>query len=154
MATLYYETDGDLGRLAGKTIAVLGYGSQGHAHALNLKESGCQVVVGLHEGSSSREKARAAGLEVAAVRDAVERSQVIMVLVPDQVQRALYEGEIKPVLTAGKTLMFAHGFNIHFGQVVPPRDVDVSMIAPKGPGHLVRRVYTEGGGVPALVAIH
>jgi len=154
MATLYYETDGDLGRLQGKTIAVLGYGSQGHAHALNLKESGCDVVVGLHEGSASRQKAQAAGLAVSSVRDAVDRSQVIMVLVPDQVQRALYENEIKPALSAGKTLMFAHGFNIHFGQILPPPDVDVSMIAPKGPGHLVRRVYTEGGGVPALVAIH
>jgi len=154
MATLYYETDGDLGRLQGKTIAVLGYGSQGHAHALNLKESGCDVVVGLHEGSASRPKAQAAGLAVSSVRDAVDRSQVIMVLVPDQVQRALYENEIKPALSAGKTLMFAHGFNIHFGQILPPPDVDVSMIAPKGPGHLVRRVYTEGGGVPALVAIH
>ncbi len=154
MATLYYETDGDLGRLQDKTIAVLGYGSQGHAHALNLKESGCDVVVGLHEGSASRQKAQAAGLAVSRVRDAVDRSQVIMVLVPDQVQRALYENEIKPALSAGKTLMFAHGFNIHFGQILPPPDVDVSMIAPKGPGHLVRRVYTEGGGVPALVAIH
>jgi len=154
MATLYYETDGDLGRLQGKTIAVLGYGSQGHAHALNLKESGCDVVVGLHEGSASRPKAQAAGLAVSSVRDAVDRSQVIMVLVPDQVQRALYENEIKPALSTGKTLMFAHGFNIHFGQILPPPDVDVSMIAPKGPGHLVRRVYTEGGGVPALVAIH
>ena len=154
MATLYYETDGDLGRLQDKTIAVLGYGSQGHAHALNLKESGCDVVVGLHEGSASRQKAQAAGLAVSGVRDAVDRSQVIMVLVPDQVQRALYENEIKPALSTGKTLMFAHGFNIHFGQILPPPDVDVSMIAPKGPGHLVRRVYTEGGGVPALVAIH
>lgn len=154
MATLYYETDADPRRLVGKTVAVLGYGSQGHAHALNLKESGCDVVVGLHEGSASRQKAQAAGLAVSSVRDAVDRSQVIMVLVPDQVQRALYENEIKPALSAGKTLMFAHGFNIHFGQILPPPDVDVSMIAPKGPGHLVRRVYTEGGGVPALVAIH
>src|SRR6266849_8994886 len=152
-AKVYSDKDADLSVLKNKTLAVLGFGSQGHAHALNLKESGCRVVVGLHEGSKSRAKAQAAGLEVAGVRDAVARSQVIMVLVPDQVQRDLYEREIKPVLTAGKTLMFAHGFNIHFGQILPPADIDVSMIAPKGPGHLVRRVYTEGGGVPALVAI-
>ena len=153
MATLYYDTDGDLGRFSGKTVAVLGYGSQGHAHALNLKESGVRVVVGLPERSASRAKARDAGLEVMSAREAVERAQVIMVLAPDQVQRSLYETEIEPALSAGKTLMFAHGFNIHFGQIVPPPGVDVSMIAPKGPGHLVRRVYTEGGGVPALVAI-
>jgi ketol-acid reductoisomerase len=154
VAKLFYESDCDLALLRGKTVAVLGYGSQGHAHALNLHESGVDVVVGLHAASKSREKALEAGLRVSSVEDAVKAADIIMVLVPDQTQRALYQESIAPNLSAGKTLMFAHGFNIHFGQILPPADVDVSMIAPKGPGHLVRRTYTEGGGVPCLIAVH
>jgi ketol-acid reductoisomerase len=153
VAKLYYDSDCDLDLLRGKTVAVLGFGSQGHAHALNLHESGVDVVVGLHAGSKSRAKAADGGLRVSGVADAVKAADVIMVLTPDQVQRALYEESIAPNLSAGKTLMFAHGFNIHFGQIVPPADVDVSMVAPKGPGHLVRRTYTEGGGVPCLIAV-
>jgi ketol-acid reductoisomerase len=145
VAKLYYDSDCDLDLLRGKTVAVLGFGSQGHAHALNLHESGVDVVVGLHAGSKS--------LRVSDVADAVKAADVIMVLTPDQVQRSLYEESIAPNLRAGKTLMFAHGFNIHFGQIMPPAEVDVSMIAPKGPGHLVRRTYTEGGGVPCLIAV-
>lgn len=154
MAKLFYESDCDLDLLRGKTVAVIGFGSQGHAHALNLHESGVEVVVGLHEGSKSRAKAEEGGLRVMSVAEAVRAGQVVMVLTPDQVQRAVYEESIAPHLAAGKTLMFAHGFNIHFGQIVPPADVDVSMVAPKGPGHLVRRTYTEGGGVPCLIAVH
>ncbi len=154
MAKLYYESDCDLDLLRGKTVAVLGFGSQGHAHALNLRDSGVDVVVGLHAGSQSRAKAEEGGLRVTGVAEAVKAADVIMVLVPDQVQRALYEEAIGPNLTAGKTLMFAHGFNIHFGQIIPPQDVDVSMVAPKGPGHLVRRTYAQGGGVPCLIAVH
>jgi ketol-acid reductoisomerase len=154
MAKLFYESDCDLDLLRGKTVAVIGFGSQGHAHALNLHESGVEVVVGLHEGSKSRAKAEEGGLRVMSVAEAVRAGQVVMVLTPDQVQRAVYEESIAPHLVAGKTLMFAHGFNIHFGQIVPPADVDVSMVAPKGPGHLVRRTYTEGGGVPCLIAVH
>ncbi|MEW5977241.1 MAG: ketol-acid reductoisomerase [Acidobacteriota bacterium] len=154
MAKVYHEEDADLAHLKGKKIAIIGYGSQGHAHALNLKDSGLDVVVGLYKGSKSWEKVTQAGLKVATVEDASQQAQVIMILVPDQTQRAVYEQSIKPHLTQGKTLMFSHGFNIHFGQVVPPPDVDVSMIAPKGPGHLVRDVFVEGAGVPALLAIH
>jgi ketol-acid reductoisomerase len=153
VAKLFYDSDCDLDLLRGKTVAVLGFGSQGHAHALNLHESGVNVVVGLHAGSKSREKAAQAGLRVTDVADAVKAADVIMVLTPDQVQRSLYEESIAPNLRAGKTLMFAHGFNIHFGQILPPPEVDVSMVAPKGPGHLVRRTYTEGGGVPCLIAV-
>lgn len=153
MARLFYDSDVDLDALRGKTVAVIGFGSQGHAHALNLHESGITVVVGLHDGSKSRKVAEGHGLRVLDVASAVTQADFIMVLTPDQVQRDLYEREIKPNLSAGKTLMFAHGFNIHFGQIVPPPDVDVSMVAPKGPGHLVRRTYVEGGGVPALVAV-
>ncbi|HXT36070.1 MAG TPA: ketol-acid reductoisomerase [Chloroflexota bacterium] len=154
MARLFYESDCDLDALRGKTVAVLGFGSQGHAHALNLHESGVSVVVGLHAGSRSRQSAEAGGLTVTDVADAVRRADTIMVLVPDQVQRQLYIDAIEPNLRAGHTLMFAHGFNVHFGQIVAPAEVDVSMVAPKGPGHLVRRTYTEGGGVPCLVAVH
>ncbi len=154
MAKLYYESDADPQRLAGKTVAILGYGSQGHAHALNLRDSGVSVVVGLHEGSRSRAAAQDEGLKVESVRNAVEAADVIMVLVPDHIQPDLFTGEIAPALRPGQTLMFAHGFAIHFGQVQPPDFIDVSMIAPKGPGHLVRSVYVEGGGVPALIAIH
>ena len=153
MAKLFYDSDCDLDLLRGKTVAILGYGSQGHAHALNLHDSGVDVVVGLYADSKSRAKAEASGLRVKSVADAVKAADVIMVLVPDQVQRSLYEEAIGPNLAAGKTLMFAHGFNIHFGQILPPVDIDVSMVAPKGPGHLVRRTYTEGGGVPCLIAV-
>jgi ketol-acid reductoisomerase len=153
VAKLYYDSDVDLDLLRGKTVAILGFGSQGHAHALNLHDSGIDVVVGLHAGSNSRRTAEERGLRVLDVGAAVDRADVIMVLVPDQIQRALYEESIAPNLRGGKTLMFAHGFNVHFGQIVAPADVDVSMVAPKGPGHLVRRTYTEGGGVPCLIAV-
>ncbi|MFN8009065.1 MAG: ketol-acid reductoisomerase [Terriglobia bacterium] len=154
MARVYHEEDADLVHLQGKKIAIIGYGSQGHAHALNLQDSGQDVVVGLYKGSKSWEKATAAGLKVASVEEASAQAQVIMILVPDQTQRSVFENSIKQGLTPGKTLMFGHGFNIHFNQVVPPPDVDVSMIAPKGPGHMVRNVFVEGTGVPALLAIH
>lgn len=153
-AKVYYESDAGLDALLGKTVAVIGYGSQGHAHALNLRDSGIDVVVGLHEGSRSRAKAEAEGLRVASVADAVKQADVIMVLVPDHIQKPLYEAEIAPNLTPGKTLMFAHGFNIHFGAITPPEGVDVSMIAPKSPGHRLRELYQEGVGVPALLAVH
>src|SRR5215217_702924 len=154
MAELYYDKNADLDRLKGRTIAIIGFGSQGHAHAMNLKESGLDVVVGLYEGSKSRAKAEAAGLKVLSVAEAAKAAQIIMIVTPDTGQAALYNKEIAPHMSAGKTLMFAHGFNIRFGQIVPPKDVDVSMIAPKAPGHRVREVYTQGGGVPALVAVH
>ncbi len=154
MARMYYDEDANLDLLNGKTVAIIGYGSQGHAHALNLKESGVNVVVGLYEGSSSATKAKDAGLAVHSVADAAKAADLIMILLPDEVQKAVYTEEIAPNLTAGKVLLFAHGFNIHFGQVVPPSDVDVVMVAPKGPGHLVRRTYTQGEGVPALFAVY
>jgi ketol-acid reductoisomerase len=153
-ATMYYEKDADLALLSGRKVAIIGYGSQGHAHALNLKDSGCDVIVGLYPGSKSWAEAEKQGLRVASVEQAAKEADVIMILVPDQVQRALYTQAIEPGLSEGKMLMFAHGFNIHFQQIQPPPFVDVAMIAPKGPGHLVRRVYTEGGGVPCLVAVH
>ncbi len=152
-ATIYYESDATLAPLQDKTIAIIGYGSQGHAHALNLRDSGLKVVVGLHEGSKSRDRAESDGVQVETVADAAKAADVIMILVPDQTQRAVYEESIKPYLTKGKTLMFAHGFNIHFGQIVPPDDVDVSMIAPKAPGQRVRELFEEGVGVPSLIAI-
>src|SRR5579862_9208540 len=154
MAKRYYEKDGDLSRLQGKTVTIIGYGSQGHAHALNLRDSGVNVTVGLHPGSKSAAKAAAAGLKVLSVGDAIKGADIAMILVPDHIQGDLYNNEIAPNLSAGKTLMFAHGFSIHFGQIKPPANVDVSMIAPKAPGHRVRELYTEGVGVPALVAIH
>jgi ketol-acid reductoisomerase len=154
VARLFYESDCDMAALSGKTVAVLGFGSQGHAHALNLHESGVSVVVGLHAETKSRKSAEGHGLKVTDPADAVRQADVIMVLTPDQVQRQLFLDSIKPNLRAGQTLMFAHGFNIHFGQIEAPADVDVSMVAPKGPGHLVRRTYTEGGGVPCLIAVH
>ena len=153
MAKIYYENHADLNRLKGKKVAVIGYGSQGHAHALNLKESGVDVVVGLHEGSKSRAKAEADGLTVKSVADAAKEADVIMILTPDVGQKDLYEQEIAPYLTKGKTLMFSHGFNIRYGRIVPPKDVDVSMIAPKAPGHRVREVFKDGGGVPMLIAV-
>ena len=154
MATMYYDDDADLGLLAGRKIAVIGFGSQGHAHALNLRDSGLDVLVGLYPGSRSWASAEASGLRVGAVEDVAREADVIMVLIPDHLQRDVYEKAIEPALVEGKMLMFAHGFNIHFQQIAPPPFVDVTMVAPKGPGHLVRRVYEEGGGVPCLLAVH
>lgn len=150
---IFYQQDCDLNKLNGKKVAIIGYGSQGHAHALNLKDSGVDVVVGLYEGSKSAAKAREQGLEVMSVADATKAADIIMVLIPDEKQKAVYEAEIKPNLSAGKTLAFAHGFNIHFGQIVPPEDVNVIMIAPKGPGHTVRSEYLANKGVPSLIAV-
>jgi ketol-acid reductoisomerase len=154
MARMYYDSDANLDLLAGKTIAIIGYGSQGHAHALNLKDSGMNVIVGLYPGSKSAAKAEAAGLTVKNVADAASAADLIMILLPDEVQKTIYANEIAPNLTEGKVLLFAHGFNIHFGQVVPPADVDVVMVAPKGPGHTVRSEYEEGKGVPCLFAVY
>jgi ketol-acid reductoisomerase len=154
MAKRYYEKDGNLKHLDGRTVAIIGYGSQGHAHALNLRDSGVDVIVALYPGSKSWAKAEAAGLKVMTTADAAKAADVIMILVADHIQGDLYNQEIAPHMTAGKTLMFAHGFNIHFQQIAPPKDVDVSMVAPKAPGHRVRELYTEGVGVPALVAVH
>lgn len=154
MATIYYDKDADPGIITAKKVAVIGYGSQGHAHARNLGDSGVDVVVGLRAGSSSRPEAEAAGLRVMETADAAAWADVIMLLVPDQTMGDLFAADIAPHLTAGKALLFAHGFNIHFGQIVPPADVDVLMVAPKGPGHLVRRTFAEGSGVPCLIAVH
>ena len=153
MAKVYYDSDASLDYLKGKTVAILGYGSQGHAHALNLRDSGIDVVIGLRPGKSA-EKAKADGFEVLTPEEAAKRADVIMFLLPDPVQKKVYEEAVKPNLEPGKALAFAHGFNIHFNQIVPPEDVDVFMVAPKGPGHLVRWTYLEGAGVPALVAVH
>ncbi len=153
-ARMYYDNDADPTALAGQTVAIIGYGSQGHAHALNLHESGVDVVVGLAPGSRSRALAEEAGLRVMDVGDAVKAADVIMILVPDTAQKAVYDAEIEPNLRPGQLLMFAHGFNIHFKRITPPDFVDVGMVAPKGPGHLVRSVYQAGGGVPALFAVH
>jgi ketol-acid reductoisomerase len=152
-ARMYYDNDADPTALDGQTVAIIGYGSQGHAHALNLHESGVNVIVGLAPGSKSRPIAQEAGLEVTDVPSAVAAADVIMIAVPDTVQKALYDTEIAPNLAPGKLLMFAHGFNIRFGRIVPPANVDVGMVAPKGPGHLLRSVYVAGGGVPALFAV-
>jgi ketol-acid reductoisomerase len=154
MARMYYDEDANLDYLKGKTIAVIGYGSQGHAHALNAKDSGANVVIGLYKGSRSIDKAEAEGLAVKSVGDAVAEADLIMILLPDEAQKEIFEAEIRPNLSAGKVLAFAHGFNIHFSQVVPPSDIDVIMVAPKGPGHLVRRQYQEGKGVPCLFAVY
>jgi ketol-acid reductoisomerase len=154
MPNRYYEKDGNLERLKDRTVAIIGYGSQGHAHALNLRDSGVDVVVGLYPGSKSWAKAEASGLRVANAGEAAKEADVVMILVHDHLQADLYNHELAPHMTAGKTLMFAHGFNIHFKLITPPPDVDVSMIAPKAPGHRVRELYVEGVGVPALVAIH
>jgi ketol-acid reductoisomerase len=154
MANIYYDADADLSALEGKKVAIIGYGSQGHAHALNLKESGVDVRVGLYEGSKSWAKAEEAGLRVLPVAEASKEASLIMVLLPDTTQKKVYEESIKPNLKKGKALFFAHGFNIHFKQIRPSKTVDIAMIAPKAPGHLVRRTYTDGIGTPALLAIH
>ena len=154
MAKVYTDKDADLGVLKGKTLAVLGFGSQGHAHALNLKESGLNVIIGLYEGSKSIAVAREKGFEVFNTAEAVKRADVIMVAIPDTKQPAAYEKSIAPYLSKGKTLLFSHGFSIHFKTIVPPKDVNVIIVAPKGPGHIVRRQYTEGKGVPSLIAVY
>ena len=153
MATVYYEKDADRSAIADRKVAILGYGSQGHAHALNLRDSGVDVRVGLREGSSSKAKAEEAGLKVLSMADASAEADVIMFLLPDTEQRAAYEEHVEPSLKDGDAVFFAHGFNIRFGEIQPPSNVDVAMVAPKGPGHLVRRTYVEGGGVPCLIAV-
>lgn len=154
MAKVFYDTDVTPGLLRGRKVAVLGYGSQGHAHALNLRDAGYNVVVGVRPGSLGWESAVRDGLDVASVAEAVRAAQVVMVLLPDTVHREVYERDVRPGLTAGKLLLFAHGFSVHYGQVVPPPGVDVGLLAPKSPGHVMRRLYTEGVGVPALLAVH
>jgi len=154
VATIYYDRDASLSLLEGKTIAVIGYGSQGHAHALNLRDNGCQVVVGLYEGSGSWPRAEAEGLTVKTVAQATAGADIVMLLVPDNVQPALYQAEIAPHLRSWAMLMFAHGFNIHYSQIIPAKDVDVSMIAPKCPGHRLREMFVEGRGVPAVLAVY
>jgi len=153
MAKISYEKDADPALLASRRVAVIGYGSQGHAHALNLKESGIDVRVGLREGSASRAKAETAGLRVTTVAEATSEADVVMILLPDTEQKSVYEADIEPNLSDGDALLFAHGFNIRFGQIKPPTGIDVGMVAPKGPGHLVRRTFESGGGVPALIAV-
>lgn len=154
MAKIYYQQDCNLSLLDGKTVAVIGYGSQGHAHALNLKESGVKVIVGLYEGSKSWAKAEAAGLQVYTAAEAAKKADIIMILINDEKQAALYKESIEPNLEAGNALMFAHGFSIHYGQIIPPKDIDVMLIAPKGPGHTVRSQYLDGQGVPCLIGVH
>jgi ketol-acid reductoisomerase len=154
MTRAYYDADADLRRLDGRTVAIIGYGSQGRAHALNLRDSGVRVVVGLHDGSVSRKRAVGDGVRVVSVAEAARAGDVVMILTPDVGQGLLYKGQIAPHMKRGKTVMFAHGFNIRFREIEPSADVDVSMVAPKGPGHRVREVFVEGGGVPALVAVH
>ena len=154
MAKIYYQEDCNLALLEGKTIAIIGYGSQGHAHALNAKESGCDVIIGLYEGSKSWAKAEAQGFKVYTAEEAAKKADIIMILINDEKQAKLYKESIEPNLEEGNMLMFAHGFAIHFGQIVAPNNVDVAMIAPKGPGHTVRGQYQEGKGVPCLVAVH
>ena len=154
MAKIYYQEDCNMSLLEGKTIAIIGYGSQGHAHALNLKESGCNVIVGLYKGSKSWAKAEAQGFEVYTAAEAAKKADIIMILINDEKQAKMYKEDIAPNLEPGNMLMFAHGFAIHFGQIVPPADVDVTMIAPKAPGHTVRSEYQRGRGTPCLVAVH
>lgn len=154
MLKMYYEEDADLGLLKARTVAVMGYGSQGHAQAQNLRDSGASVVVGLRRNSRRWEEAVAAGLTVMTVAEAAKAASVIQILLPDEFQRQVFEAEIRPYLNKGDALVFSHGFNIHYGQIVPPDNVDVLLVAPKSPGHLVRRTYTEGGGVPGLLAVH
>ena len=153
MAKIYYQEDCNLSYLEGKTIAVIGYGSQGHAHALNAKESGCHVIIGLYKGSKSWAKAEAQGFEVYTAAEAAKKADIIMILINDELQAKLYKNDIEPNLEEGNMLMFAHGFNIHFGQIVPPKNVDVTMIAPKAPGHTVRSEYQAGKGTPCLIAV-
>ncbi|MBC7543703.1 MAG: ketol-acid reductoisomerase, partial [Candidatus Sericytochromatia bacterium] len=154
MATIFYDKDANPSLLKERKVAIIGYGSQGHAHALNLKESGIDVRVGLHAGSQSRGKAERAGLRVMSVSEAAAEADVIMILAPDQTQKAIYDAEIVQHMTPGKALFFGHGFNVHYGQIKAPAGVDVLLIAPKSPGHLVRRLYQDGKGTPALIAIH
>src|SRR2546425_11492558 len=154
MAKIYYDADANLDLIKDKTIGIIGFGSQGHAHALNLRDNGCNVMVGLYPGSKSWIQAQTAGLRVGTVEEVAREADIIMVLAPDQVQRQVYLDSIEPGLRAGKMLMFAHGFNIHFNQIVPPTDVDVAMIAPKAPGHRMREMFVNGIGVPALIAVH
>jgi ketol-acid reductoisomerase len=154
MAKIYYESDANLELIKDKTIGIIGFGSQGHAHALNLRDNGCNVMVGLYPGSKSWQQAQTAGLKVGTVEEVARDADIIMILAPDQVQRQVYVDSIEPGLRAGKMLMFAHGFNIHFNQIVPPEDVDVTMIAPKAPGHRMREMFVNGIGVPALIAVH
>ncbi len=154
MAKIFYETDANLDLIKNKTIGIIGFGSQGHAHAMNLRDSGCNVMVGLYPGSKSWSQAQQAGLNVGTVEEVAREADIIMILAPDQVQRQVYVDSIEPGLAAGKMLMFAHGFNIHFNQIVPPADVDVTMIAPKAPGHRMREMFENGVGVPALIAVH
>lgn len=154
MVQMYYDKDANLEVLKGKVIAVIGYGSQGHAQAQNLKDSGLEVVVGLRPGSSSFEQVQKDGLTALSIEEACQKADVIQLLIPDESQKDTYEQYVKPNLTAGKALVFSHGFNVHYGQIVPPKDVDVFMVAPKGPGHMVRRLYTQGVGIPGLVAIY
>src|SRR5215207_1012738 len=151
---IFYDDDADLSLLEGKTVAIMGYGSQGHAHALNLKDSGVEVVVGLRPGSASRAEAEAEGLTVVDIADAASRGDVVMILLPDERQAEVWNAEIADGITQGKLLMFAHGFSVHYGEIEPPHGVDVGMVAPKGPGHLVRRQFVDGRGVPCLIAVH
>jgi ketol-acid reductoisomerase len=151
---MFYDDDADLSQLDGKTVAIIGFGSQGHAHAQNLKDSGVSVVVGLREGSGSAEKARAAGLEVLPIAEAASRGDLVMVLVPDELHRSVWESEVRDGIAEGKMVLFGHGFSVHYGEVEPPPGVDVALVAPKGPGHLVRRQFKEGSGVPGLLAVH
>ncbi len=153
MANIYYDADANLELMQQKKVAVIGYGSQGHAHALNMRDNGCNVVVGLPAGSKSREKAEAEGLQVMTPADAAEQADVIMILIPDEKHREVFERDIRPGLAPGKMLMTAHGFSLHYGQIVPPPDIDVAMVAPKSPGHMLRRLFVEGVGVPALWAV-
>ena len=154
MAKIFYQEDCNLSLLDGQTIAIIGYGSQGHAHALNAKESGCHVIIGLYEGSKSWKRAEAQGFEVYTAAEAAKKADIIMVLINDELQASMYKKDIEPNLEEGNMLMFAHGFNIHFNQIVPPKNVDVTMIAPKAPGHTVRSEYQAGKGTPCLVAVH
>lgn len=154
MVKMYYDKDADLGKLKGKKVGVIGYGSQGHAHSLNLKESGVSVLVAECEGTPNYEAAKKDGFKPTTAAEVTQKADILTITVPDQVQPIVYHTEIKPHLRKGQTLLFAHGFNIHFGQIVPPADIDVIMCAPKGPGHIVRRIYSEGGGVPCLIAIY
>jgi ketol-acid reductoisomerase len=153
MAHVYYDSEADLDLIQQKRVAVIGYGSQGHAHALNMRDSGCDVVIGLPAGSKSREKVEASGLRVATTAEAAQQADIIMILIPDELHHEVFERDIRPALAPGKMILTAHGFSLHFAQIVPPPDVDVAMVAPKGPGHMVRRVFEEGGGVPSVWAV-